>query len=84
MPRFCADPCCLAVFRGRTQALYHHAVHPHSWLDITFEDEVWLNARAGAAPYMVMPRRQQEVQLLARDILARRPISPVIGPLNHS
>jgi hypothetical protein len=71
VPRFCADPCCLAVFRGRTQALYHHAVHPHSWLDITFEDEVWLNARAGAAPYMVMPRRQQEVKLLARDILAR-------------
>ena len=77
-PRLCANPCCAERFLTRRDALAHHRVHPHSWLGIDFDDEVWLNDRARGI-ILYRDDRKRELQVHAMEILEHRPISPTIG-----
>jgi len=77
-PRLCANPCCAERFLTRRDALAHHRVHPHSWLGIDFDDEVWLNDRARGT-ILYRDDRKRELQVHAMEILEHRPISPTIG-----
>ena len=63
---------------ARRDALAHHRVHPHSWLGIDFDDEVWLNDRARGI-ILYRDDRKRELQVHAMEILEHRPISPTIG-----
>ena len=73
-PRLCANPCCAERFLTRRDALAHHRVHPHSWLGIDFDDEVWLNDRARGI-ILYRDDRKRELQVHAMEILEHRPIS---------
>ena len=73
-----SEPVLRRAVPDRRGALAHHRVHPHSWLGIDFDDEVWLNDRARGI-ILYRDDRKRELQVHAMEILEHRPISPTIG-----